>query len=388
MQTVYTLLNKNTPVLDLEFKNQEYSVVYLTAVHNPEYAPLGVVNVAKNISESALHHWWQGRALPWQRSNLRSVFAHQPLDKYEGMVRSGAFSLSDQYWVRPRDEKLSWEDANYFTHPFSMMAGDLLYSFDKYDQEINWQQFDFRSPDWTLGGNLRKRWRLQENKRVLQKGGGGYLNQEPFNEVIASQLLADLNIYHVEYTMAPENEGNSSCLCENFITPVTELVTAFQMYSSVPRHSFQEVYESLLRALEYWQVTGYRQFLDEMLISDFLLANEDRDLNNFGFIRNVETLKFVGCAPLFDQGNSLWFNYADCCVGYKPLAKPFASFPNEQLDLVTSFDSFSMNKLADSEKIIKGVLQQNRLCSEERAERIFKGYVGRAICLQDRKEQK
>ena len=47
MQTVYTLLNKNTPVLDLEFKNQEYSVVYLTAVHNPEYAPLGVVKCCK-----------------------------------------------------------------------------------------------------------------------------------------------------------------------------------------------------------------------------------------------------------------------------------------------------------------------------------------------------
>jgi hypothetical protein len=123
-----------------------------------------------------------------------------------------------------------------------------------------------------------------------------------------------------------------------------------------------------------------------MLITDFLLANEDRHLNNFGFIRNVETLKFVGCAPLFDQGNSLWFNYADDYVGDEPIAKPFASQPKAQLDLVTSFDSFSMEKLQDSEQTIKGVLQQNKLCSEKRMERVFKGYVGRAVCLQDRKE--
>ena len=382
----YTLLNKNTPVLELQFQDQDYSTVHLTQVYNPEYAPLGVVDMAKNISETALHHWWQGRVLPWKRSNLRTVFAYQSLDKYEGMVRAGAFSLSDQYWLRPQGEQINWEECNYFTNSFGPAVGDLLYNFDKYDQEIDRKHFDVHSPDWTLGGNLRKRWRLQGHKRVLQKGGGGYLDQEPFNEVIASQLLTDLDICHVEYTLAQENGESSSCLCEDFITPATELVTAFQMYSSVPRHAFQETYENLLRALDYWQVPGYRQFLDQMLIADFLLANEDRNLNNFGFIRNVETLKFIGCAPLFDHGNSLWFDYADSYVGDEPLAKPFASFPNEQLDLVTSFESFSMNKLADSEKIIKGVLQQNRLCSEERAERIFKGYVGRAICLQDRKE--
>ena len=386
MRNGYTLLNKNTPVLELEFRNQDYAVVHLTKVCNPEYAPLGVMDTVKNISGQALHYWWQGRALPWKRSNLRSVFAYQQVDKYESMVRAGAFSLSDQYWLRPQGEQLSWEDANYFTHPFSPDVGDLLYSFDKYDQKINWERFDVHSPDWTLGGNLRKCWRLKGNRRILQKGGSSPVNQEPFNEVIASKILAGLGVRHVDYTLATEKTAQRSCLCEDFITPDTELVTAFQMYNSLPQHSFQDVYGSLLQAVEYWQVPGCHQFLDQMLIVDFLLANEDRHLNNFGFIRNVETLKFIGCAPLFDQGNSLWFNYVDSCVGKEPLAKPFASLPKEQLDLVTSFDSFSMDKLADSEKIIKGVLKQNKLCSEQRAEQVFKGYVGRAICLQDRKE--
>ena len=386
MQNLYTLMNKNTPVLDLEFIDQNYAEVRLKKICNPEYAPLGVVDVDKKISPQALRLWWQNRSLPWKRSNLRSVLAYNQLDKYQCMIRAGACSLSDQYWLRPWGEQITWQQVNYFTRDFAADTGDLLYDFDRYDQKISWQYFDFSSPDWTLGGNLRKRWRLDGSKRILQKGSSLPWHQEPFNEVIASQILTALGIKHVEYRLPTSKTGESCCLCDDFITPETELVTAFQLYSSLPRQSFQDLYENLVRALEFWQVPGYRQFLDQMLITDFLLANEDRHLNNFGFIRNVETLKFIACAPLFDQGNSLWFDYGDNAVGMEPECKPFAALPEEQLDLVTSFDSFSMEKLQDSEKIIKGVLQQNKLCSEKRAERVFKGYVGRAICLQDRKE--
>lgn len=35
------------------------------------------------------------------------------------------------------------------------------------------------------------------------------------------------------------------------------------------------------------------------------MLNEDRHLNNFGIIRNVEDLKWVSVAPIFDTGQSL-----------------------------------------------------------------------------------
>lgn len=49
------------------------------------------------------------------------------------------------------------------------------------------------------------------------------------------------------------------------------------------------------------------RFRDQTL-TDFLLTNEDRHLNNFGILRNPETLKFLSMAPIFDTGNSMFWN--------------------------------------------------------------------------------
>jgi len=48
-----------------------------------------------------------------------------------------------------------------------------------------------------------------------------------------------------------------------------------------------------------------------MYILDFLIMNEDRHLNNFGIIRDVNTLKWLDVAPIFDNGQSLKIDYYD-----------------------------------------------------------------------------
>ena len=47
--------------------------------------------------------------------------------------------------------------------------------------------------------------------------------------------------------------------------------------------------------------------LDLMLIADHFVLNEDRHYGNFGLIRNVNTGEFVSPAPIFDNGNSMFF---------------------------------------------------------------------------------
>ena len=46
-----------------------------------------------------------------------------------------------------------------------------------------------------------------------------------------------------------------------------------------------------------------------MRIIDFITDNTDRHLGNFGFIYDVDSLKFIGPAPIFDNGTSL---FGDC----------------------------------------------------------------------------
>ena len=49
--------------------------------------------------------------------------------------------------------------------------------------------------------------------------------------------------------------------------------------------------------------------MENMYILDFLIMNEDRHLNNFCIIRDVNTLKLIGVAPIFDNGMALNVDY-------------------------------------------------------------------------------
>lgn len=44
-----------------------------------------------------------------------------------------------------------------------------------------------------------------------------------------------------------------------------------------------------------------------MALSDFLISNTDRHFNNFGFMRDPDSLEFISFVPLFDSGNSMMY---------------------------------------------------------------------------------
>lgn len=51
-----------------------------------------------------------------------------------------------------------------------------------------------------------------------------------------------------------------------------------------------------------------RSFLEYQIATDFLLTNTDRHLNNFGVLRDSDSLKFVSMAPIFDSGNAMFWD--------------------------------------------------------------------------------
>ena len=46
----------------------------------------------------------------------------------------------------------------------------------------------------------------------------------------------------------------------------------------------------------------------DRILTDFVLTNTDRHLNNFGVLRDSRTLKFIRMAPIFDSGNSMFWD--------------------------------------------------------------------------------
>ena len=76
----------------------------------------------------------------------------------------------------------------------------------------------------------------------------------------------------------------------------------------------------------------------QMLVLDCIVANSDRHFNNFGFIRDANTLEWYGLAPVFDTGTSLFHDlsvydlrngFAD--IEHKIKSKPFAKTHQENI---------------------------------------------------------
>lgn len=131
-------------------------------------------------------------------------------------------------------------------------------------------------------------------------------------------------------------------------------------------------YEHYVRCLNELNIPDANLLVDKMIICDFILANKDRHFNNFGVIRNVETLEFERVAPIFDNGCSLWFDENDMYVGEFFLTKPFEEYEKTQVSLVKNISWLDVSKLDGFVDEVREILSSNKLLSDERIEKIIK----------------
>ena len=298
----FTLMNKNKEVLVAEYNEILKVFTDIYEVKNIDYAPLIIFNSyskGKNITP-ILTDWFKGRGIPSWRDDLDLLLVklnvtspNELLDKAFGL------SLSDQYWVKPTTSNIEHKDINFFEHDFE----DSEFTNATFGTELNSStKISLISPNNTTDGRLKKTWKLENNKRYLLKGA--YKNEvmQPFNEVLASMICDRLGFDHVTYTLEIVNDKVVS-KCECFIDVNKELIPAYQILSD--QVAKENAYEEYISILEAKGLSNVREKLENMFILDYLLLNEDRHLNNFGIIRDVNTLKWVDLAPIFDNGQSL-----------------------------------------------------------------------------------
>ena len=65
--------------------------------------------------------------------------------------------------------------------------------------------------------------------------------------------------------------------------------------------------------------------VSQMIVLDYLIANEDRHQNNFGLIRNANTLEWIGPAPIFDSGSSMGYDKLHYYTAFSSKIQPFKS---------------------------------------------------------------
>lgn len=349
----YTLMHKEIPVADIRLDEATGYIQKIDTIYNEAHFPLGVT-VHKGIANRAvLNEWWIDRSIPASRSGVKRALEILNLANTKILLtRCFGLSLSDQYWIRLQDSTVMWQDINFFENPFSEDIGDVLIGKEgKRDIRI-----DFRSPDNTSDGCLKKRWKIIDGRRCLIKAGSNPFMQQPFNEVIASAVAERLNIPHVPYTLVWD-EGIPYSVCEDFITPDTELVSAWRVMQTAKKNNHTSVYRHYLDCCQNLGVRGMVHAMDQMIVLDYIIANEDRHQNNFGLMRNANTLEWIGAAPIFDSGSCLGYDklQGQILLGKGVECKPFKKSHEEQIKLVSSFDWMEFESLKSLEEEVFSV---------------------------------
>lgn len=339
------LMNKNTKVLSAEYHSSLGVFTDVYDIYDIDFAPVilkNVYNKEENL-KVILSNWFKGRGIPLWRDDLDLLLAKLNISApTELLDKAFGLSLSDQYWIKPYDSRIEYKDINFFEHDFK--DTEFIDATFSNNTETS-TKISLISPNNTTDGRLKKTWIIDDNKRYLLKGG--YKNEvlQPFNEVLASMISKRLGFNYVSYTLEIVKDKVVS-KCECFIDKNTELVSAYQiLYNNCDKDN---AYETYIDLLEKKGIKDARSSLENMFILDYIMLNEDRHLNNFGIIRNVETLDWIGTAPIFDTGESLnIIDYSDEEVIINVEGRFFYNINNFDniLDCIKDLKKYDLNKL-------------------------------------------
>lgn len=379
----YMLMHKCFAVAELVFDETTGEIIKTGSVYDAERLPVGVKERNGRADRSLLNEWWLNRSIPNTRSGIRNVLDTLEINNTQVLpLRSYGLSLSDAYWILPEGSNINWYDLNFFENAFSEDVGDVLL----FGQVRNIETFNFNSPDNTTDGYLKKRWKIINGKRCLIKGGSNLERQQPFNEVIASKIMDRLGIDHAPYSILWEDDEPYS-VCEDFVTRDTELISAWRIMQTQKKDNSTSVYQHFVNCCKSLGAPDVVPALDRMIVLDYIIANEDRHLNNFGLLRNAETLEWLGFAPIYDSGSSLGYNslLSQIHTEKNITCKPFKRRHDEQVKLVTSLDWIDFSKLSDAGDMVREVFSDPRakeLISENRKEAIAQMVERHIVSLQ------
>ena len=303
---IYYLMHKDRVVSILEFDSNCDLKDCKIVAKNEKYLPLPA---QKDVAYLA--SWIQDRAIPKTRQGIYKVLESYGLANTNSLLLQNlGLSLTDCYWLCPENLKLSWKDVSMFSNEFS----DTLYCAPLSDKQTKF------SPNSSLQGELRKKWVIDEyGRRMLLKGNFGMIWQQSLNERFVTLLLKKQpnSFPFVEYTLQyTDFDGEKAiiCLSEDFIKDdTTELIPLWDVYKSAKWDGHTSAYQTCVNRLVQGGLDEeyVRDFLSYEISLDYVITNTDRHFNNIGVIRDTETLEFLSFAPIYDCGNSLFWNVRD-----------------------------------------------------------------------------
>lgn len=265
------------------------------------------------MNNMKFHEWWRDRAIPKTRHGAETALQRLGYSSTNSaLVNNLALSLSDCYWIRPRGEDLTWKDVNLFTNDFVDTFGELTINQDHMIDLRKETRFNCA----TSQGELQKKWCIDKNgRRYMIKGNYGQSYQQSLNEVFATRLHEQQRFPHyTRYSLVQvQTDGNIEgigCMCYDFCSENIECISAWELLQTVKVRQKESYYYPLKNVcLELgMDEEAFTRFLDYQIMTDYLISNTDRHMNNIAVMRDPDTLRLLGFAPIYDSGNSMFYN--------------------------------------------------------------------------------
>lgn len=346
MKLICHLMHKNDKVCQIEF-DELGTPVRIGNVWNQELLPPG-----GNTSAAALKLWWGRRAVPTSQAHVKRLLEQMGRTNQGFLLDNLGLSMTDHYWICPDGVPLRWEKVNFFDNGFEDLFAAQMFSGSSDPIELSG-----RVPGGSTQGDLIKRWVVRGGKRYLIKGNAGRSSQQSLNELLATEIHRRQEQQpYVEYHLLEyPSEGQLCCISEAFTSNQLEFIPALDVINSEKKRNDVSYYEHFIalcgkNGLEDEKV---RSFLEYEIMTDFLISNTDRHFRNFGVLRDSDTLRYVAMAPVFDSGNSMFFDKNRIPRGEELYAVSINSFKSTELEL------------------LKYVTKKNRVCLELLPEQSF-----------------
>lgn len=341
----YRLMHED--VIVGSFVLSEGAVTYAELIDSAKsHFPLGY---SYNIA--GLIKWLFERGIPETRRNIASDLHGESVFYY--MFDNLGLSLTDHYWLSPYRSELTWGSVNFYENDFSYS-----YSFDlKEDKGY--------SPSATLRGNLPKKWVVNDcGERAMLKGNRSKRSIQSLVEVFVSELHRRQGRFpfaSYDIVKVVSKDGVSLCCsCPNFTDSDTEFIPAIDIcnmsdyFSEFRKPNSMNWFQYYVKfCLDHG--LDVQPFMDYMIMTDFIVSNTDRHLNNFGILRNSYSLEFVSPAPIFDSGNSMFYKFDRVPKGTGLLELGVSSFRSREvrmLEFVKDRSLVDVNRLPDDSFLV------------------------------------
>lgn len=304
----FFLMHKDIVIAQMEIDDARPHKITFTKDAS-EHLPLGA-----QMNMMLFHEWWKDRAVPRTRQGARSALKRLGYPTTGHMlVDNLALSLTDCYWIKPFKADISWSDVSLFINPFVDYFGEIT---------INSNADVGRRSRFSLAtsqGEVRKKWVIRtDGTRAMVKGNWADTYQQSINEAFASLMHRLQGVMpYTEYELLPletkDDKDGLGCICNLFTNEETEFVSAWEVLCNAKKRGSDSYYSHFRKqCLRHGMDEEYfERFMSYEILIDILITNTDRHMNNIGILRDPVTLKWKGFAPIYDNGNSMFFRLGD-----------------------------------------------------------------------------